>query len=259
MTATVTNVPGDEDSSLPPPGGYPDPGGGAPLRRWSGNAWASHASSAEGRDRRTWVLTSPIALWVDRVIAVGAGLAAAFGIVTVAAILLVGRPIGGLQPLLIPAIPLLIVGQLWAIFLLRARFPRPTGGFRERMRSSMAMQRKTMRYFFQGLPTRFGTLLIGLFVLLWLAGVTAFPSLAQGGPAAARPGCAWPLENHGAVTCVTRAKYVQAGASAERFAASVLSAFYVVHFGVAAGELRRRRGAGRPEPSTPGEPDPGPV
>ena len=73
--------------------------------------------------------------------------------------------------------------------------------------------------------------------------MTAIPASCRGGPTSGMPGCPWPLEDHGAVTCGSHAAYLQAGAAVERFAAGVIMGFFVVHFAVAASEVVRRRGS----------------
>jgi hypothetical protein len=73
--------------------------------------------------------------------------------------------------------------------------------------------------------------------------MTAFPALAQGSPTSGTPGCAWALEDHGTITCVSHATYQRAGAAVERFAAGVIMGFFIVHFGVTTSEIVRRRGS----------------
>jgi hypothetical protein len=83
----------------------------------------------------------------------------------------------------------------------------------------------------------------GAFFLAWLAAMTAIPASCRGGPTSGMPGCPWPLEDHGAVTCVSHAAYLQAGAAVERFAASVVMSLFLAHFGVVTSEIVRRRGS----------------
>jgi hypothetical protein len=75
----------------------------------------------------------------------------------------------------------------------------------------------------------------------WLAGLTSFLALPHGNPSAPVPGCQWPLNSHGAVTCVSHTAYLAAGAAVQRGASGVLAFFFTVHSGIALNELVRRR------------------
>jgi hypothetical protein len=179
--------------------------------------------------------------WVD-----GVSMLVAAAIVVHAFV--VGRAIPGLISLLFVVIPLVVVGQIWAIGVLNAQMPRS----KDRRRSWSRIQTRgpwsARKFFFASLPKRYGNLLIGLFVLAWIAAITAFPDLLHGNPVSALPGCRWPLANHGAVSCVSRATYLRAGAAVQRFAAAILFGFLTVHFGVASGELARRNRPSSPRP-----------
>jgi hypothetical protein len=107
----------------------------------------------------------------------------------------------------------------------------------------MNVQRNPPTFFFFGLPKQPAYGLLFAFFLGWLAAMTAFPSLSEGSPTTGTPGCPWALEDHGTITCVSHATYQRAGAAAERFAAGVTMGFFVVHFGVMASEIVRRRGS----------------
>jgi hypothetical protein len=161
--------------------------------------------------------------------------------VIVVATVLGGRPLPEVALLLIPGIPLVFGGQLWVIFVLNARMPRVSGGWRARMSSQMKVQRNPRTFFFPGLSKPAGYGLLCAFLLGWLAAMTAFPSLAQGSPTTGTPGCPWALEDHGTITCVSHATYERAGVAGERFAAGVIMGFFVVHFGVVTSEIVRRR------------------
>jgi hypothetical protein len=164
----------------------------------------------------------------------------------VAAVIVVATVLGGRLPevalLLIPGIPLLVVGQLWAILVMKARMPSVSGGWRTRMSTQMRGQINPRTFFFPGLPKQAAYGVLDVFFLGWPAAMTAFPSLSQGSPTTGTPGCPWPLEDHGTVTCVSHATYQRAGAASERFAAGVIMGFFVIHFGVATSEMVRRRG-----------------
>jgi hypothetical protein len=66
-------------------------------------------------------------LGIDRGLALAAGLAALLA-AGVAAAMVPKTPLSGIETLLIPAFPLLMVGQLWTIGILNARLPQPAGG-----------------------------------------------------------------------------------------------------------------------------------
>jgi hypothetical protein len=182
-------------------------------------------------------------LRVDRWLAAAAGLGAVVAAVIVLATVVGGRPLPGIGLLLIPGIPLLFGGQLWMILVMQARTPRVSGGWRAKMYAQMKVQRNPRKFLFPGLPkyAAYG-LLCGAYLGM-LAAITAFPSLSQGSPTSGTTGWPWPLEDHGAVTCVSHATYLRAGAAGERFAAGIIMGFFIVHCGAAASEIVRRRGS----------------
>jgi hypothetical protein len=153
------------------------------------------------------------------------------------------KPLNGVTGLLLPAIPTIAVGQLWAIALISLRTPRRTSGGRDRMRASQASRGNPRAFFFGNLPSRFGRPLLALAFLGWLSAMTAFPALIDGGPAGARDGCPYRLSNHGSYTCVSRQTYEHAGAGEQRFASGILLGFFAIHTGAALGGLHRRPAA----------------
>lgn len=191
---------------------------------------------------RWWITESPASLVIDRLLA----LAAAIGLLVAAAIvlgtLITDRPIpaGGL--LLVPGIPIVFAGQLWAIFVLNSRMPRPWGGWWARWSAQVKVQWNPRTFFFPSLPRTYAYALIAVAFFGWLAALASFPGLVQGNPVDPMPGCPWPLMNHGFVTCVSQTGYEDAGASGERFASGILMFFFGMHFGVAYNELVRRSG-----------------
>jgi hypothetical protein len=160
------------------------------------------------------------------------------------ALLVRDKPLDDAPALLIVAIPMIAIGQLWSIAVINTRMPRPTGGWRDRIRTSKLMSRNPRTFFFGNLPSRFGRPLLALAFLGWLSAVTAFPSLAKGGPADAGDGCAYRLSNHGSYSCVSQQTYQHAGAGEQRFASGILLGFFALHTGAALGGLSGRRRSG---------------
>jgi hypothetical protein len=191
-----------------------------------------------------WPISSSASLQVDKFLVVLSGLAALTAFILVGADLTMQRPVNGLALLLVPGIPILVVGQVWVIVVQNARSPKATGPWRERMRTSVSTPGEQWGRLFGGLPKTLRAGVVAGFFIGWLAAMTAFPSLSDGGPAPATPTCPWPLSNHGVITnCVSHIAYLQAGATVQRLAAGVLAGFFVFHFGAALSEvLRRSRG-----------------
>lgn len=190
---------------------------------------------------RDWFTRSSVALQVDRWLAwiegVGAGVAA---LVVIAGFVL-PRPVDGIDVLFVPAVPLLAVGQLWIIGVLNARLPRPRGSWWNQWKAQIQAQRNSRIVLFGALPSWASYGLMTAIVLGWLAGMTSFFSLSQGGPMEGLPGCRWPLQSHGAVTCVSVRTYEEAARAEQRLVGGVFMFFFVVHAGVAANEVVRRR------------------
>jgi len=189
---------------------------------------------------RNWLSHSTAALRINQGFAVesGLGLAIAFAVIVVT--WLTDRPISGVGDLLIPGFPLLLLCQLWVIAILYARIPRPRGSWWDQMSTSIDVQRSPRRFLFGALPGWAAYLLIAAIVSGWFSAMAAFPGLLQGNPGDGYAGCPWPLVNHGAVTCVSYARYEDADAAGERFAAGILMFFFAMHFGVVIDEMRRR-------------------
>jgi hypothetical protein len=126
----------DESSRnrAPTAGWYPDPAGGPNFRWWDGAAWAGEergpfnaqllatAKSANAR-WRAWFFSSAPAVQVSRAVMVAAGVGIIIAATIVLLALMRARPQPGLVLLLVPAIPALLVGQLWTIGVLNARMP----------------------------------------------------------------------------------------------------------------------------------------
>jgi hypothetical protein len=102
--------------------------------------------------------------------------------------------------------------------------------------------------FFPGLSKQAGYAFVAAFGLAWLAAmIAAIPWFPRGGPGDPIPGCRWTLDNHGAITCVSHATYLHAGAAVQRFAAGIVAGFSSIHLGAVTSELGRRRDARRQE------------
>ena len=185
----------------------------------------------------SWLLTSAAAERINKALIVldGVAIAACIALVAIAWTTASPVPLAGYGLAL--AGPLLIFGQLWAIAVVNARMRsanRNAGG-----RRIWPSAQITQWVFFGLLPRRLRWAINAAAAMAWLSGFAAFPALLQGNPAANRPGCRYPLESHGAVTCVTQTRYLDAGAGGDRLAGSVLIFFFVFHAGVAAGGVVR--------------------
>ncbi len=180
----------------------------AAQRYWDGSKWTDRTAGPRPSDWQVWLTASPASLRVDRGLAAAAGLGAVVAAVIVLATVVGGRPLPGIGLLLIPGISLLFGGQLWMILVMQARTPRVSGDWRARMSAQMKVQRNPRTFFFPGLPKYGAYGLLGAAFLAWLAAMTAIPASSQGSPMSGTPGCPWPLEDHGAVTCVSHDAYL---------------------------------------------------
>lgn len=176
---------------------------------------------------RPFVLESPGALRVGSALRATSGTALAIALAVVVTTLITDRPIPHAGLLLIPAIPIVVAGQLWAIAAMVARRP--------------SRRRDPRAFFFEGLPKRAANALVAVFYGCWVTAALTFLSLTSGGPGSAGAGCRYRLESHGTFRCVSHATYVHVGAAEQRFASAVLAGFFVIHLGVSAAELVRRR------------------
>ena len=225
-------------SELPPAGWYPDPGGSGAERWWDGQQWTGYLRPLSlASNWRGWLARSPRAIMIGRAVATAAGLCATGAFLVGLLDLLRGKPIHGVGISLVVAIPVLAVGQVWMIAQINSRVSRPRGSWRAQLRAQRAMSARA--FFFNTLPMRIAGPLLALAFLGWLSAMFAFSALSQGGPDSPAPGCPYRLSNHGSFTCVSKARYDNAGAGEQRFASGILLAFFALHTGGALGGLRR--------------------
>jgi hypothetical protein len=188
-----------------------------------------------------WVTESIGALRISRAVSVIAGCGLVVALALGLAALMRDRPVAATW-LLILAVPAVALGQLWGLLVLSARRPldarRTWFGISVRSTGRGVGSRE---FFFDGLPSWQGRALLVLAGLAVVSAMTAFPGLIRGGPTSGTPGCPYPLNNHGAYTCVSRGAYEHAGADSQRFGCGILAAFFTIQLGIASAELARRR------------------
>ena len=164
-----------------------------------------------------------------RILAVADAAAIAVAVTLIAASLILGRPMGGVALLLGPGILLLVVGQVAAIVVMRARRPSRTG---RRFSSDPGRRRSIsgdLRSSFGPLDRRVTTAVGALCVIGFLSFITGIIFTFHGGPAGSGGGCAYRLEGHGIYTCVTKSAYDLAGAAQQRMVAGIFLFFYAMH------------------------------
>jgi hypothetical protein len=154
------------------------------------------------------------------------------------------RPIPGLQPLAFVGAALFIVGGIWLVVVSSAQKSRRTGGARPLARLAGPHDSEL----FGGMKARTRQFAYPVVLLAFISAFSAVPAIYDGGPATpGQPGshCRWPLDNHGTISCVSHARYLAAGAGAQRFVLSVLFVFYFAQMTEFARErnLRRARGS----------------
>lgn len=184
--------------------------------------------------KRRGPLTPSAARSIGLVIAVAAGFSGLIAAAVAVAALVRARPAPEVAFLLIPAIPLVVVGQVWAILSIRRSKP-PRSPNRWGRRPVATSSWNPRRFLFGSLDTRVSAALLVTAFLGWLLAMTAFPTLAGGQPGGHTATCAYVLSNHGSNMCVSRSAYLRAGAAEQRFASGILLAFFAVHCGAALG------------------------
>src|SRR5262249_8915258 len=106
--------------------------------------------------------------------------AAVVALVVVVASAISERPLPGPRIAVVPAVTVLVIGQLWAIIVLRRRHPAPY----------LLGPREATELFFSPLPRRIALGIFAVAALGLLSAATAIPFLANGTPSAtARPAC----------------------------------------------------------------------
>lgn len=229
------------------PGWYQDPEGDG-WRWWDGTAWGPRQVSEPAQPlalgpRTGFDFGSGWAAHLTKLVAVAAGVAAAITALTILYTLIVGK-VPGAQLLMLPAVPLLIVGQLWCIAVLNGRIAerRRATGNRSRWPGG-GLRLADLR---GGLSVRAAVLFLMLFYTTVLAGaVPAVLGLTSGvsdGTLTNDPAnCEHSSNNHGIYRCLTESEFTRKSILEQRLAAGVMCGFFVAHCGLATGEVLRQR------------------
>jgi hypothetical protein len=185
-----------------------------------------------------------------RIVAAADVLAIVVTLTVIVATLIAGRPLGGLNLLLAPGILLLIVGQVCAIVLVRAR--RLSGTGRRRYRGSGSISQDLDSYF-GPLDRRAAVAVTVLCFVGLLSFITGIFFTFHGSPVGPGGGCAYRLSSHGVTTCVSASAYRLAGAAQQRMVVGIFVFFYAIHVyaALAASELNW---SGRSPASRAGDP-----
>ena len=205
-------------------------GGGGPEGPDAGDGLGGFAGLHWEKVRQADVSGFPGGRRGARILAVADAVSIAIAVTLVVASLIVARPIGGVALLLGPGILLLIVGQVAAIVVMRARRPSRTG-----RRSSSGLGRRRsisgdLRSSFGPLDRRVTRAVGVLSVIGFLSFITGIIFTFHGGPAGSGGGCAYRLQAHGIYTCVSETTYDLAGAALQRMVAGIFLFFYAMHF-----------------------------
>ena len=186
-------------------------------------------------------------------------LAIAAGIGTVAAVIVTVTTyvaaLAGTSYLLVAALPVLIVGQIYSYRAIRARRVEERRTMVPiNMQGRVRPLRDPRRLFFGDLRRDVATTLIVLAGLGIVAVLTAYPAVSKGGLDGGGPGCPYRLRTRTDTVCVTAAEYDQVRAGQQRVVAGILVGFFSVHMGVALSGVLRRDGLGRRPDDEPGDP-----
>ena len=180
---------------------------------------------------------SQAGLRVPRFICVATGSALLGATLLTLTLLIRDRPIPGAAWFLLPAIPILVLGQVWAITssIRDSRAATKSQGWLSRM------TRAATPPWFKGLPRPLGGAVVALAAVGVLSAVGAIPGISGGNPERGPASCPYRLDNHGVITCVNHARYVRAQVASERFFTGVFTGFYAMQFGLAAAVVGRSR------------------
>jgi hypothetical protein len=183
-----------------------------------------------------------------RILAVADVIAIAVALALIAATVVLGRPLGGIQLLLAPGILLLIVGQVCAIVVMRARRPPRTSRWLLRGARPRSSGRGNLSSYYGPVDGRISWLVGALCVIGFLSFITGIFFTFHGSPAGAGGGCAYRLSAHGVYTCVSRSTYELAGAALQRMVAGIFLFFYAMHCYAALASSAFARLAATPDP-----------
>ena len=219
--------------------------GGGPEGPEAGDAPEGRGGLRWEPERRvggSWLTRSPAARRMAASLAVAEVVAIAVALAVITTSLIRGRPTPDAGVLLAPGIPLLIVGQVWAIVVVDARRSRRTGrlGFNawrpSRSRSRFLPDNDRGRSVSRDLSLLFGPVdrrVSRIIAVLFVLGVLSFFSAIfftwHGSPAGPGGGCAYRLMSHAVYTCVSKTAYNLAGAGIQRIAAGIFLSFYALH------------------------------
>jgi hypothetical protein len=219
--------------------------GGGPDRPDAGDGLGGLGGLRWQQARQTGGSEWPGGRRAAQTLTVADAVAIAVALVLIVATLVVGRPLSGVSLLLGPGIVLLIVGQIGAILVLRARRPPRTG---RRFLPDPSRGRSIggdLRAYFGPLDRRVTRAVAALCVIGLLSFITGIIFTIHGSPAGSGAGCAYRLQAHGIYTCVSETAYHLAGAAQQRMVAGIFLFFYAFHFYAALASSRPGKEGGR--------------
>ncbi len=187
---------------------------------------AAPSPDAPPLETRSGSITVTISIMVNGSIMVMNGVVAAAAFVVAAVLVVSERPISGLRVALFAALPVLVIGMLWSMVVLRRR----AGGFW----STRPPFGDATAWFFSPLPRRAIVCITGLFVAGWLCAATALPWLIGS------PACPHAAGNHGSAACVSKVTDPVGETAQQRGPVGVILGLSVMNFGVAWSQVRRR-------------------
>lgn len=204
-------------------------------RWWTGSTWTSWTSpGSDPPDQRVASIfgNARLAAWVRTLTGVGALVAT--GVLAVATAR--HRPVPGAAFLLLPGIPLLAAGQIWAILTLGGPNLRPRGRRRPPLPSL-----DSVVAFFERVPAAVSLVLFAAMIFASVSVSNSFGPLGGGQPSRGRGDCPYELNSHGAISCVSRATYEQAVTSEQRAGAGTFAGLLAFQCLASWSDLGRRR------------------